>query len=149
MKLLFYGYKFHNCIKAEAPYVQARPFKISAEEDAADTEYIGFTDVFKDNACLVRVATKRFTENGPTKGLPVVYVYLKKFKYEREHQNYMKQAQVSYTLHQFKALQENMEQIDALIDNAFTRGSNDSDAELQSPAPKKQKTEGVYGNKLY
>ena len=39
---------FHNCIKAEAPYVQARPFKISAEEDAADTEYIGFTDVFKD-----------------------------------------------------------------------------------------------------
>ena len=97
----------------------------------------------------MRVATKRFTENGPTKRLPVVYVYLKKFKYEREHQNYMKQAQVSYTLHQFKAFQENMEQIDALIDNAFTRGSNDSDAELQSPAPKKQKTEGVYGNKLY
>ena len=48
MKLLFYGYKFHNFIKAEAPYVQARPFKMSAEEDAADTEYIGFTDVFKD-----------------------------------------------------------------------------------------------------
>ena len=40
----------------------------------------------------------------------------------------MKQAEVSYTLHQFKALQENMEQVDALIDNAFTRGTNDSDA---------------------
>ncbi len=136
----------HEGIKAKTPYVPARLFKISAEDDAADTEYIGFTDVFKDNACLVRAATKRFNENGPTKGLPVVYVYLKKFKYEREHQNYMKQAQVAYTLHQFKALQENMEQIDALIDNAFTQDDRDNKTEHWIPATKKQKTDGY---KLY
>ncbi len=133
-------------------YTYRRPFKISAEEDAADTNYVGFTDLFQDNACLVRVATKRFTENS-TLGLPNVYVYLKKFKYEREHEDYMKQTQGAYTLPQFKALQENMESIDEIIDKAFSNAFIDydnytasaaADSELWSPPPKKQKTAESY-----
>ena len=142
-----------NCMNVT--YTYRRPFKISAEEDAADTNYIGFTDLFQDKACLVRVATKRLTENS-TLGLPNVYVYLKKFKYEREHEDYMKQAQVAYTLPQFKALQENMEKIDEIIDKAFTNSSIDydsdnytdsaaaADSETWSPPPKKQKTADSY-----
>ena len=131
-----------------------RTFKVSAEEDAADTNYIGFTDLFQDKACLVRVATKRLTENS-TLGLPNVYVYLKKFKYEREHEDYMKQAQGAYTLPQFKALQENMEKIDEIIDKAFSNAFIDydddnytasaaADSELWSPPPNKQQTAESY-----
>ena len=141
-----------NCMNVT--YTYRRPFKISAEEDAADTNFIGFTDLFQDNACLVRVATKRFAENS-TLGLPNVYVYLKKFKYEREHEDYMKQAQVAYTLPQFKALQENMEKIDEIIDKAFSNAFIDyddynytasaaADSEIWSPPPKKQKTAESY-----
>ncbi len=135
--------------KTNTVYTPVRPFKISAKEDAADTDYNGFTDVFKDDACLVRVTTKRFTGSS-TFRLPNVYVYLKKFKYEREHYNYMKQAQVAYTLPQFKALQDNREKIDEIIDQALSNASLQYDngnytvsaadaSELWSPPPKKQK----------
>ena len=141
---------FQSGTKTTIPYTPLRPFKISAEEDASDTDYTGITDLYKDNANLMRVATKRFVNNNNANGVPVVYVHLMKFKYDRDNNNYMKQAQVSYTLEQFKALQENIAKVDELIDGAFTHGNskerldNDNSAEPRGTSSQKQETENIY-----
>jgi len=98
-------------------------FKVTPEADESESEWVGSIDIFRNHSRLVRLLVKQFPSNNWYPGsttTPAVYVYQKLFKWDSSVQNYLKQSQVPLTLPEFKALQENMQKLDQIIDKAVT-----------------------------
>ena len=115
-------------------------FKITPETDENDSQCTGSIDAFKSQSRLIRLSVKRFPDNNYSPDILPIYIYIKLFKWDVIFGNYLKQSQVALTLAEFKAVQDNFENLDALIDRSLKTIVPEDDAVLP-PVTKKQRVD--------
>ena len=102
---------------------EANSRKVTAEQDL-DWGYLlncHSLDYCRDNTSLARVMVKKFEKHYN----PVVnpdYLYLKSFKWDDVKHAYVRNSQVSLSLHEFKMLREQLGSIDDMIDRVIVAG---------------------------
>jgi len=98
--------------------VAENSFKITPEQDLQQNRDASHKEIFCSGSQLIRCTVKRFPSNYMSEStMPPIYVYLKKFVWDNQAQDYLRSKQFEMSLMQYKAFLESDGQVGQMIDD--------------------------------